>query len=254
MIKTSLTSILFIALLLSSLHGIGQKKYKKVKRQISRSHKEIYQLNKENKTKEGYYYLINTMSKDTLITGNYSNDKRTGNWKFNQKQSAPYIEYNYDEHLLTSYKSDNKIDSTFIKKGDKYVIDRVENPQLYIGFKDQVLYDLMKNIKLPKEIIDNEQSGLCMYSFVISKDGILKDIRVEQSLDKKLDKNVINSISELNYTWEPAKKDGNPVDSKSFLFIEIANNQEIPENNLNKAYFWHLTMAYYTTTTVKRIN
>ncbi|WP_282015309.1 energy transducer TonB [Marinifilum flexuosum] len=252
--KTSFTTFFSFTLLLISTQCFGQKKYKRVKHQITHLHKEIYQVDKKSKIKEGFYYVVNTRTKDTLVTGEYLNNKRIGIWKFYKKDSTPHLEYDYDRNQLASYNSGNRIDSTFIKKGDKYVLDKVDNPQIYIGFENQAEFDMIKKIKLPTELMEKHKSGSCLYSFIISKEGILKDITIEQSINKNLDKNAIKTIKELNYKWEPARQNGKPIDSKSFLLIEVFNHENFSKRDLGKVYFWHHMLFYRSVTTITRTN
>lgn len=240
-------TLLYI-LLMFSFVSFGQKKYRTVKNKLNLIHKEVYQIEKKNKIKDGFYYIIKNNTKDTLVIGNYKDDKKVGIWKYYGKGKIPYMVYDFSKNELLSNRSRIIYDSTYIKKEDKYILDKVDNPQIPIGFKDQAQYDLAKSFTVPKKVIKNGTPAVFTYSFVISKDGVLKDIKVEQSIDKAYDEKVIKTIKELNYTWIPAKKDGKAFDSKSFIIVEFSNGPNLSKKDLTKAYLWCIQMVYYSVT------
>lgn len=237
-------TLLYILLMLSFV-SFGQKKYKTVKKKINLIHKEVYQIEKKSKLKEGFYYYIDTSKNDTLISGNYKDDKKVGLWKYYGRGKFPYLEYDFSTNKLISNRYRITKDSTYIKKDDKYILDKVDSPQIHIGFKNQAEYDLAKSLTIPKSVIKNGTPTVFIYSFVISKDGILKNIKVEQSIDKEYDKKAIKTIKELDYNWVPALKDGETVDSKSFLIIDFSNGQNLSKNDRTKAYLWQVKLVYY---------
>ena len=122
----------------------------KTKKKTGRFVKEIYQVDKKSKQKEGFYYKISTSSKDTLVIGNYSNDQKTGLWTYNKKNGEKYIEFNYETKTIISFYGDElKSDSTYILRDNEFVLDRVDHPQIYLGFENEPSTHIARNIKLP---------------------------------------------------------------------------------------------------------
>ncbi|TLX73280.1 hypothetical protein E9993_15945 [Labilibacter sediminis] len=232
-------------LLLFTIVGHSQKRCKTVKRSLNSIHKEIYQVEKRSKQKNGFYYILDKITKDTLVIGNYNQDCRVGDWKYFKDKETLYLEYDFDNNELKFYDNNSEIDSTYINKNNKYIFDKVDNPQLYIGFVNEALSELATVLRVPVDMIESGKTGICIYSFVIDTNGILNDIKVEQSINKELDFFVFEAIKGLKNKWIPAKKGGQAFSSKTTLTVQIANNSDILINDLNTPYSWHLVLMYY---------
>ncbi|RPI13397.1 MAG: energy transducer TonB [Ignavibacteriae bacterium] len=75
-----------------------------------------------------------------------------------------------------------------------------------------------KNLHWPDPMIDAE--GTVLVSFVIMKNGKLASIRIERSLAKEFDDEVIR-VFESMPDWKPGKKDGKAVDVKLYFPVEF---------------------------------
>jgi hypothetical protein len=166
---------------------------------------EHYQIDKKTKQKDGLYVRIHNLSNDTLAVGNYTNDLKTGNWRYFSLGGAPYITYDYSTdsiHFLadtiTSVKQFIvKIDSTFI-------LTDVDRAPVYTGDYQEVYRILTENISVPRTIAENNKTGNCYYTFTISKDGKVKDLTTNKSISKEIDKQITEAFTKLNHKWLPA--------------------------------------------------
>ncbi|MBS2212547.1 energy transducer TonB [Carboxylicivirga mesophila] len=238
--------LLIYTLLFASATCFGQKKYKTVKRTLSLNHKEVYSFEKKSKQKDGFYYILNVNTRDTLVYGTYANDAQTGVWKYQRKNGAPYFEYDFDNKVLCNFFRNETEDSTYIKKGKEFVLDKVDNPQLYMGFENEAIVQLATSVKLPFDIVKSGQSGVCLYSMVIDKNGELANIEVEQTISKEFDEMVIKQLKNLDNKWIAAVKDGRTIESKILLVINIGNNYSPANESDTTPYLWQLVMSYYS--------
>lgn len=245
--------LLIYTLLFASVTCFGQKKYKTVKRTLSLNHKEVYSFEKKSKQKDGFYYILNVNTRDTLVCGTYANDAQTGVWKYYRKDATPYFEFDFDNEALCRYDRSEAEDLTYIKKGNIFVLDKVDNPQLYMGFENEAIMELATSIKLPLDIVKSGQSGKCLYSIVIDKNGKLSSIEVEASINKEFDRMVVDRVEGLKSKWIPVIKDGVPFESKTLLVIDIWNDSTSGQKTSdNTPYLWQLGLKYFSKVKVTR--
>ncbi len=222
----------------------------KTKKKTSQFVKEIYQIDRKSKQKEGFYYKISTSTKDTLVIGNYSNDQKTGLWSYNKMNGEKYIEFNYETKSIASfYGGELKSDSTFILLDNEFVLDKVDHPQIYLGFENEARTYITRNIKLPLEIIKNRISGRSVASFVVGENGEIRDQKIELSLGKELDKKILDVINKLTGDWIPAIKDGKAFSSKIILSVDVRiMGQSLGKTQMkeeeDRPYLWHAVLGY----------
>ena len=222
----------------------------KTKKKTSLYAKEIYQIDKKSKQKEGFYYRISTRTKDTLVIGHYSNDQKTGLWSYNKINGEKYIEFNYETKTIASfYGGELKSDSTYILRDKKFILDRVDHPQLYLGFENEPLSHIAINIKLPIGIVKSGITGRSVASFVVNENGKIKDEKIEFSLSKEFDKKILDVITKLTGDWVPATKDGKAFSSKIILTVDVQTmSQSFGRIPMNKEkdlpYLWHTVLSY----------
>ena len=77
---------------------------------------------------------------------------------------------------------------------------------------------LATNIKYPQT--DKPIKGIVVVSFVVDKNGKVKDVRVVSSLNKLCDDEVVRVVS-ASPEWIPGKIDGKPADVKMTLPVNF---------------------------------
>ncbi|HRZ95935.1 MAG TPA: energy transducer TonB [Paludibacter sp.] len=217
----SLNFITIALLLFFFLSGFSQER--KIKKKNSTNFIEVYSVDKKTKRKDGVYLKLNKLTNDTLISGNFSNNTKSGLWRYFDNSKNVYLTYNYDnQHLNQISPEISASDSFYIKKDSIFTLEKVDSPPIYLGYKDEFGITMNQNIVLPVEIIENKIIGFCVSTFVVDKQGKMKDIRIEKSLNKKFNQNIIQTLKTINGDWIPAKLNGKPVESKTYLFFDVS--------------------------------
>lgn len=220
--------------------------------------KEFYQIDKKSKQKEGFYYKISTRTKDTLVIGNYLNDEKTGLWTYNKMNGEKYIEYNYNSKTITTlYSEALESDSTYVLRDNEFILDKVDYPQIYLGFEGEAPFHIARSIKLPLEIVKNGITGRSIATFVVDENGKIRDLKIELSLSKEFDKKILAEINNLTGDWIPASKDGKAISSKIILTLDVQSmSQSFGKTLMNKEedlpYLWHTVLTYSSVITTRK--
>jgi TonB family protein len=61
--------------------------------------------------------------------------------------------------------------------------------------------------------------GTCVLGFVVDERGMVRDVHVARSLDKRLDQNTIDTVKQ--WKFKPAMKDGKPVAVRTSVEVEF---------------------------------
>ena len=132
--------------------------------------------------------------------------------------------------FLNSYSQD-----TVLTSEDEKVYMNVEVPPVFIGsidsnsntvnkLVDNGMYKFIAmNINYPREALINGIQGRVIISFVVTKDGSLKDIKVLKGVGYGLDEEALRIVRLMNKSkmWKPGEKDGKPVNVSFILPISF---------------------------------
>ena len=120
-------------------------------------------------------------------------------------------------HNLTQSDNDSTLDSVKKEKKEEengkkdkvYLV--AEQRALFPGGDQAMMKYLQKNITYPKQCLENKIGGRTLISFVVAKNGKLKDFKVfKSSGNKMLDKEALRVIKKMP-RWQPAIDKGEPV-------------------------------------------
>ena len=100
--------------------------------------------------------------------------------------------------------------STAQTKKNNMVYDVVEVMPQYPGGQIAMLKYIMKNIKYPKQIMEEGIQGRVTVSFIVEKDGRVSNVRLLRSVQSALDKEAIRVVKSMP-KWTPGKHNGKPV-------------------------------------------
>ena len=107
----------------------------KKKKNSAYFYEEIYTIDKSSKKKQGDYLKLSKYSGDTLVKGQYEQDKQVGPWSFKGADNSKYISYDYNEEKLIEIIDVNfKEASVQVKTEGNFKMVNVDHPALYIGF------------------------------------------------------------------------------------------------------------------------
>jgi Gram-negative bacterial tonB protein. len=212
-------------------------------------------INKKTKQKEGLYLEVDMNTGDTLVAGQYANDKRTGLWQFSDKK-VMYFEYDFTENLMKRTSPlIHAVDTFIVKAGNgQYTLSQVDTPPLFLGYKNEFEALLSKSIRIPLQVTQNHVAGTAVVSFVIDEHGLMKDVQSEAVLDKELDREIVRRITEMNGEWLPAVKDGKPVNARFMVVVSLSEGQNTSPAQAfaPKPYLIPVMLTYYSTVRTER--
>ena len=98
--------------------------------------------------------------------------------------------------------------------------DVVEQMPEYPGGSMAMLEYLSKSIQYPKEAEDAQKEGRVIATFVVNKDGSIRDARVVKSVDPALDAEALRVINGMP-NWTPGRQSGQAVNVKYTIPISF---------------------------------
>jgi len=206
-------------------------------------YKEQFVINKQTNIKQGVYRMITIgfEKKDTIIFGNYCNDRKCGNWVY--KYGKDSLVYDYNDSIIKYIpKEIMSCDSAYVKAGDKFILKKVNSPAILIGYP----YFICGTIKHDGQFKLLERGDKAVVSFVIDTTGNVKDIKIEKSINDLADRKLIDDIkeSQSQLKWLPAKREGQPVESKiSIEVTHVGNTDNLPKVK-PKPYYQYVFFTY----------
>ncbi|HJP62925.1 MAG TPA: energy transducer TonB [Mucilaginibacter sp.] len=86
----------------------------------------------------------------------------------------------------------------------------IDQEPIFPGGMAKLYQYILKNLKYPKEALENKVQGRVLVSFIIEKDGTLTDIKVSKGLTPETDAEAIRLIQACP-KWRPGTQGGRPV-------------------------------------------
>lgn len=83
---------------------------------------------------------------------------------------------------------------------------------------DQLFQYIYNNFEWPKNF---DGDGRIIVSFIITKKGFVESVRIEKTICDECGQRIKKIIQKMPL-WNPGEKDGNPIDIKIFLPIDIS--------------------------------
>lgn len=106
------------------------------------------------------------------------------------------------------------------EEGDEKVYDTVdEKPEFALPGTTYTSY-IMANLHVPSLAKLENASSKVLVSFVVEKDGSIREVSVVRPSSPSLDREVVNLVR-LMPKWKPGKLNGNPVRVRQFLPITV---------------------------------
>lgn len=193
-----------------------------VKKVSTANFKEFYTVNKISKLESGTYLKLDKQNKDTLISGIYLNGVKSGIWRYFSKRNNLWMSYNFDRKAFEKLpEAISRIDSFVVKKADSFTYEKVDLPPVYIGFKNEVERILIANFNIPKIIMEKHLSGISIATFVVDKNGKIKEFQGEQVLSSEVFPQMEKALKLVDGDWSPAIVNGEPVDSQIVMVYDI---------------------------------
>ena len=172
---------------------------------------------KDLKFRKGYYikYYPNGYKE---YEGNFTEDKHNGNWVFyyqnGQVKKKGLLKDNVWTEMPECY--DNYGNPTDLVFNYWEVNEKPEFP----GGEQELIKFISKNFKYPDIALESVIAGRVFVSFIIDKNGKVKDVNIIRKLDPEIDKEAIRVVGNLP-DWKPASINGEIVKVKYIIPISI---------------------------------
>ncbi|WP_114777650.1 energy transducer TonB [Botryobacter ruber] len=187
-------------------------------------------------------YFLETDTKQSEV--NYAADAykagkeiKSGEYKIWNKDGKLVMRQNFvnnkrNDSLITYYESGRvkRIElyengkmlegTVFAEDGAKLPYFPYEVMPQFPGGEKALFVFLAQNIKYPKAAIMDKASGSVLVSFIVEKDGKVKDIKVKKSVHPAIDAEAVRVIAEMP-TWVPGEQDGEPISVRNTLPVKF---------------------------------
>lgn len=212
--------LLFIALIFVSVSAYNQTL--ELKKVSTAGFKEYYFIDESTNLKCGKYLKLDKQTKDTLVSGEYKSDQKTGIWKYYADENKLWMAYDFEnKSLVLQPEKIGETESFSVFNGNTFSEQKVDNPPFYLGSKNEIESIFLTSIKLSSEITSNSKSGICIARFVVTKEGKIKDIVQELMLTNDLFQQIKNILESMESEWIPAKVNNEAVDAQYMLVLDI---------------------------------
>lgn len=105
----------------------------------------------------------------------------------------------------------------------------------YPGGEEAMIDFLVKNIKYPEKAMKDSVQGKVFVQFKVDKDGSIKEIKLLRGIGYGCDEEAVRVIKMMP-KWEPALKDGKPVQAEMALPIKFKLSCKKTDEGKNKKY------------------
>lgn len=102
----------------------------------------------------------------------------------------------------------------------------VEDMPVYPGGDEQLRKDISSEVKYPEEAKKKGIQGRVYVSFVVSKEGKIKDSKIARGVNPLLDKEALRVMNALDKTWKPGKQRGTAVNIEYTVPIIFALDKD----------------------------
>ena len=174
----------------------------KMRKSMNNLFTEVYQVsNADTSVWNGSYEMY---YKTHLIEkGSYSDGEKADIWTFYNLGNLFELQYDFTK------------DSVLRMAGSDYHAVRNYIPPLFLGSPLVPYLFISSSISYPLEAINSGITGKVVLTLVISDDGEIIDSYISESLNKMMDKVVLDTVENIpdNWEWLPAKRNGAKVES-----------------------------------------
>lgn len=191
---------------------VMSQEIKKVKNQTIYDYEEYFVAKADKNIKEGKYFKLTQHKEDSLVSGTYLKNERSGHWRFYERGvligEGDYREgkkqgvWHYFENGQLTLKYDHTLDSVLVRGSN-------EVPQ-YPGFS-HLIYE---NILYPVQALRMGIMGKVEISFVVSENGEIGNFKIEKDIGSGCGSELLRVLMLLNNDWLPGEVNGRKVPVK----------------------------------------
>lgn len=103
-----------------------------------------------------------------------------------------------------------------------------ESSPEFVGGYSAMMAFIQKNIKWPTALLKEKKQGLIQLSFIVAKDGSIKELKVVKGVHPQLDAAAINVVRAMP-KWKPGKQNGETIDVRYTLPIRFGTAPHAPK-------------------------
>ena len=215
------TVLFFIVLSLPNISR-GQD-VKKIKNQTLFDYEQYFVMKDDKKIKQGKYYKLTQFKEDTLISGNYDQNKKNGIWKYFERGSLlAQGKFDSDKKIgVWDYFENSKLITKYNHSSDSILYQssksKLERPPVYPDFYP-VIYEKMV---YPMAALRMGVMGNVTASFVVTKEGTAEDFKLENGIGADCDKELLDALKIVNKNWSPGILNGEKIAVRIFVIAEF---------------------------------
>lgn len=193
---------------------------KKVKNQTLYYYEEYHVVKANKNVKEGRYFKLTQFKQDSLASGTYVKNEKSGTWRFyergiliargNYENGKKLGAWDYFENGSLTFKFDHTTDSVLFSAYRQGV------PQ-YPGFTHAVY----ENIQYPMQALRMGVMGRVSVSFVVNEDGTTGDYKIEKDIGAGCGEELLRVLKLLNRAWLPGELNGKKISDKVVVVGEF---------------------------------
>ena len=131
---------------------------------------------------------------------------------------------------VTTYKNISIVNEKTSSNKEAFIM--VEEMPQFLGGSEAMSKWISSNMKYPEEAAKNNISGQVSVDFIVTWQGKIKDVKVNQPGNPLLDAEAVRVISNMP-DWRPGKQGGKPVAVSMKIPINFSN-EKVPVNSNNK--------------------
>ena len=150
------------------------------------------------------------------------------------KQRGETVKVSFTVPINFALDGGSKNETTVATDDEEPVFLIVEEMPVFPGGKEALGTYISKSVKYPEEARKERIQGKVFVSFVVAKDGNVKQSKIERSIHPTLDKEALRVINSLP-TWKPGKQRGKLVNVRFTVPINFAlSNGDNPNKELKQ--------------------
>jgi protein TonB len=165
------------------------------------------------------------------MTGNFSNDKRIGSWKFFDNLKNLEQEIDYTNHAVLFYKTKFAQYPFKIIDGSDTLVSVLDRPPLFIGGSSRVDEYIASEIVIPLHKPTDKVAGTVYVEFIIDSDGRTSNHRVLKGISTCCNHEALRVVKTLPDEWLPGILNGHNV--SVYYTIPVIFNEKLNEVDIS---------------------
>lgn len=158
-------------------------------------------------------------------SGNYSNGKQIGIWKFYNYNGELVQEYDYEtKKIISSTEKKSEEESVVVMNSDTIKL-KLDTPVSFIGANVMKNHYFLKNLEYPHSAIEKGLSGKVIVSFYVDQNGVASGHFIKDKIGNGFDEAAIKAVKQIPNDWIPGTVEGKSVTVQVNMPVNFTINQ-----------------------------